>query len=120
MFGNRQPQTGSPRFTRARRVHTIEPFKNARLVGLGNADARVRYREDDFQFLHLCAEDNLSSRQGVLSGIVEEVFAIPRQASCGPPQRWAFVRERSRKGAVRSPLPDVGLSPGSYPQFAPR
>ena len=74
MLSDGKAQTRSTDLAGARDIDSVETFKNAGLVHLGNADARVRNGESDF--LSVGNSRNLDPASGgrVLNGIVEQVL----------------------------------------------
>src|SRR6266478_4457361 len=74
MFGNGQAESGAADLAGTSDIHTIETFKNARLIGLGNTDAGVRDGEFDFAGVRRGAEHDLAAGRGVLDRIVEQIL----------------------------------------------
>src|SRR4029077_11170250 len=74
MLGDGEPQPGAADFARARDVHTVEALKNARLVGLRDADTGVGNRKSYFAVVGRGADHDLTARRGVLQGVVQEIL----------------------------------------------
>src|SRR5579863_44938 len=93
VFGDGQTQACTSRFTGAGHIDALEALKDARLVGLRNADPRVRDGKDDFFFRGFCADDDLAARQSVLDGVVQQVL----QNFGKPPAIAGYVRQVLRQ-----------------------
>src|SRR5882724_4151495 len=74
MLGDGEAEARAANFAGTGSVHTIETFENARLVGLGNADAGVRDGEFDFAGVRRGTEHDLAAGRGVLDRIVEQIL----------------------------------------------
>src|SRR6266478_9851878 len=74
MFGNGEAESGAANLAGTSNIHAIETFENARLIGLGNADAGVRDGEFDFGGAGRGAEHDLAAGRGILNRIVEEIL----------------------------------------------
>src|SRR3954470_2882527 len=68
-----QPKTGATRFSRAGRIHPIEPLEEARMVLIGNALSEVADEEFDALAGRPCSELDLSARLAVLQCILDQV-----------------------------------------------
>src|SRR5262249_52342011 len=71
-------------FAGARHIYAVETFEDSRLVRRGNANSRVRNRDNDLAFARFCARLNLAARWGVLDRIVQEVLQNLREAPAIP------------------------------------
>ena len=81
VLGDGEAEAGAADFAEAGDVHAVEAFEDARLVGLGDADAGVGDGEGDFVGVGGGADHNLAARGSVLDGVVEQVLENLREAA---------------------------------------
>src|SRR5258708_38776081 len=74
VLGDGQPEAGTADLTRTRGVHAIKTFKNARLIGLRDADAAIGDGEDDFAVVGLRADRDLAARERVLGRVIQQIL----------------------------------------------
>src|SRR3954469_5285597 len=68
-----QPKTGATRFSRAGRIHPIEPLEEARVVFIGNALSEVADEEFDALASRAGSELDLSPGLAILQRILDQV-----------------------------------------------
>src|SRR6266446_7145662 len=81
VLGNGETETSAAQFAGAGGVDSIEALEDARLIGGGNADAGIGNGEDDFGVAHLGADHDLTARQRVLRGVIEQILQDFREAA---------------------------------------
>ncbi len=81
VLGDGEAQAGAAQLAGARGVDAIEALKDARLIGSGNADAGIGDGEDDFGVARFRADHDLTARERVLRGIVEQILQHFREAA---------------------------------------
>src|SRR5216684_4686003 len=80
VLGNGQTEARAACLAGARGVHAIEALEDARLIGGGDADAGIGDGEDDFSVARFGTDRNLTARERVLRGIVEQILQDFREA----------------------------------------
>src|SRR6266851_2867011 len=81
VLGDGKAQASAAELAGARGVDAIEALKDARLIGSGNADAGIGDGEDDFGVARFRADHDLTARERVLRGIVEQILQHFREAA---------------------------------------
>ena len=97
VFGDRQTEPRPARLARSRRVDTVKPLENPRLVCPRNADAGIGHGEHHFQFADRHTQYDLAARQGVLPRVIQQILQYLGQPAAVAGDTWWIFRNVHRK-----------------------